>query len=163
MEIRDVAIVDVGEDDAAIRAVLRLAKKARHTVGFLPDSAFVDRARQGTLLAVDAANVIVGSSGGLTADNDVPKLLQVSHQFHETIWRAARNDYLYNQLQTLRGLIERIHTTTLYSQRNRKQNLTEHRQILDAISDQDQARAQTLTENHFRRIMAWRISMSPLG
>jgi len=54
------AIVDVGEDDAALGAVLRLAKKARHTVGFLPDSAFVDRARQGTLLAADAANVIVG-------------------------------------------------------------------------------------------------------
>lgn len=35
-------------------AVLALAKSARRTVGFLPDSAFQVRARQGTLLAIRA-------------------------------------------------------------------------------------------------------------
>jgi predicted GNAT family acetyltransferase len=37
-------------DDASFEAVLALAKTARQTVGFLPDSAFAQRAKQGTLL-----------------------------------------------------------------------------------------------------------------
>ena len=39
------------EGDATYRSVLALAKVARRTVGFLTDSAFAQRARQGTLLA----------------------------------------------------------------------------------------------------------------
>lgn len=38
------------EQDAAYRGVLALARRVRNTVGFLPDSAFAERARQGTLL-----------------------------------------------------------------------------------------------------------------
>jgi hypothetical protein len=39
------------EGDAIYDGVVALAKNARHTVGFLPDSAFAQRAAQGTLLA----------------------------------------------------------------------------------------------------------------
>lgn len=46
------------EGDGTYGHVLELAKGARKTVGFLPDSAFADRARQGTLLAfVDGERV----------------------------------------------------------------------------------------------------------
>jgi ribosomal protein S18 acetylase RimI-like enzyme len=40
--------------------VLALAKRARSTVGFLPDSAFVDRASQGTLVTSIENNVLLG-------------------------------------------------------------------------------------------------------
>ena len=46
----EMASVGAYTDDAD--AVLALAKAARGTVGFLPDSAFHERARQGTLLAI---------------------------------------------------------------------------------------------------------------
>lgn len=49
---------DVG--DAAYQGVLALAKKARKTVGFLTDSAFAQRARQGTLLAALHEQQLVG-------------------------------------------------------------------------------------------------------
>ena len=41
-------------------AVLALAKTAKNTVGFLPDSAYADRARQGTLLAKLDGDDVVG-------------------------------------------------------------------------------------------------------
>jgi predicted GNAT family acetyltransferase len=48
------------EQDAAYRGVLALAKLARNTVGFLPDSAFAERARQGTLLVCAQGDRIDG-------------------------------------------------------------------------------------------------------
>jgi GNAT superfamily N-acetyltransferase len=44
--------------DAALAQVIKLGAKARRTVGFLPDSAFTERAEQGTLLvALDGEDV----------------------------------------------------------------------------------------------------------
>ncbi|MHB8463746.1 MAG: GNAT family N-acetyltransferase [Acidimicrobiales bacterium] len=44
-------VVVVDELNPQFAEVLALARSAKQTVGFLPDSAFMDRARQGTLLA----------------------------------------------------------------------------------------------------------------
>src|SRR5690242_12554427 len=46
--------------DSAIAQVTRLAAKARRTVGFLPDSAFTERAEQGTLLVALDGDTVVG-------------------------------------------------------------------------------------------------------
>jgi ribosomal protein S18 acetylase RimI-like enzyme/predicted transcriptional regulator len=54
------SVVVVKERGPAFDAVLALAKTSRQTVGFLPDSAFRDRARQGTLLAVLDDEVVAG-------------------------------------------------------------------------------------------------------
>jgi len=53
-------VVVVEERGHTFGAVLALAKTSRQTVGFLPDSAFRDRARQGTLLAVMDDDVVAG-------------------------------------------------------------------------------------------------------
>lgn len=54
-----VDIVHISEDDARFEQVLTLGKKARQTVGFLPDSAFRDRARQGSLVGVAEGDNLV--------------------------------------------------------------------------------------------------------
>jgi ribosomal protein S18 acetylase RimI-like enzyme/predicted nucleic acid-binding protein len=48
------------EGDTTYRGVLALAKGARRTVGFLTDSAFAQRARQGTLVAALKGNDVAG-------------------------------------------------------------------------------------------------------
>jgi ribosomal protein S18 acetylase RimI-like enzyme len=48
------------EGDATYRRVLALAKVARRTVGFLTDSAFAQRARQGTLIAASRGDEVAG-------------------------------------------------------------------------------------------------------
>jgi GNAT superfamily N-acetyltransferase len=52
--------VAVNAGSSEFRAVLALAKKAKSTVGFLTDSAFTERARQGTLLAWTETEQVVG-------------------------------------------------------------------------------------------------------
>jgi ribosomal protein S18 acetylase RimI-like enzyme/predicted transcriptional regulator len=47
-------------NDPALRAVIELAKKARQTVGFLPDLAFAQRAVQGTVLTAMVGGEVVG-------------------------------------------------------------------------------------------------------
>src|SRR5690349_1565399 len=56
----DAVIIEVGERSTHYAGVLRLSKTAKQTVGFLPDSAFAQRARQGTLLAALEGDVVVG-------------------------------------------------------------------------------------------------------
>lgn len=53
-------IVQVAEGGPQYGAVLRLSKTAKQTVGFLSDSAFAQRARQGTLLAARDGDRVVG-------------------------------------------------------------------------------------------------------
>lgn len=47
-------------EDPALTQVLKLGGKARRTVGFLPDSAFTERAEQGTLLVALDDETVVG-------------------------------------------------------------------------------------------------------
>jgi hypothetical protein len=53
-----VVLIRPAPGDAALAQVIKLGAKARRTVGFLPDSAFTERAEQGTLLvALDGDDV----------------------------------------------------------------------------------------------------------
>ena len=53
-----VVLIRPAPGDAALAQVIKLGAKARRTVGFLPDSAFTERAEQGTLLvALDGDHV----------------------------------------------------------------------------------------------------------
>jgi GNAT superfamily N-acetyltransferase len=55
-----VVLVRPAPGDAALAHVIKLGAKARRTVGFLPDSAFRERAEQGTLLVAVDADTVVG-------------------------------------------------------------------------------------------------------
>src|SRR5690242_11115702 len=55
-----VVLTRPGPGDPALAQVIRLGARARKTVGFLPDSAFVDRAEQGTLLVAVTGDTVAG-------------------------------------------------------------------------------------------------------
>lgn len=55
-----VALTRPAPEDPALAQVIKLGAKARRTVGFLPDSAFIDRAEQGTLLVALEADALAG-------------------------------------------------------------------------------------------------------
>lgn len=94
-----------------------------------------------------------------TAQQDIPQLVALNHAFHETIWQAARNRYLFQQLITLRNLIERLQKTTLAIPSRQQEALAQHELVLDAIVKRDADEAERLACQHFREAMAIRIAM----
>jgi len=55
-----VVLIRPAPGDAALAQVIELGAEARPTVGFLPDSAFTERAEQGTLLVALDGDAVVG-------------------------------------------------------------------------------------------------------
>ncbi|MBO0778737.1 MAG: GntR family transcriptional regulator [Ktedonobacteraceae bacterium] len=97
-----------------------------------------------------------------TERQDVEQLIALNHAFHESIWQAARNRYLYRELANLRSQIERLQKTTLDFVPRQPEALHEHALILEAIVKQDHERAEQLTCQHFREAMAIRLMMQRL-
>lgn len=60
IEVSSTIISDCAPDGPQFQAVLLLLKKAKQTVGFLPDSAVRDRAERGTLLIARNGNEVTG-------------------------------------------------------------------------------------------------------
>ena len=100
---------------------------------------------------------IVEESREATTAHDVPRLIELNHLFHETIWESARNRYLARQLGLLRGLIERRGSSTLADPKRQTEALAEHVAIFDAISRQDPEAAAQATHEHFRKAMGLRL------
>jgi DNA-binding GntR family transcriptional regulator len=94
-----------------------------------------------------------------TEQQDIPRLIALNHAFHETIWQAARNRYLFQQLITLRNLIERLQNTTLAIPSRQQEALVQHELVLDAIVKRDADEAERLACQHFREAMALRMTM----
>ena len=98
-----------------------------------------------------------------TSQQNVERLTMLNHAFHESIWQASRNRYLYRELANLRSHIERLQTTTLDFPPRQQQALKEHELILEAIIQQDEDRAEQYTRQHFREAMAIRLTMQKLS
>lgn len=94
-----------------------------------------------------------------TERGDVKQLVALNNAFHETIWQAGRNRYLAQQLRTLRGLIERLQTTTFRVPERRREALVEHEAIVKAIERNDADAAERLAREHFRKAMALRLAL----
>jgi DNA-binding GntR family transcriptional regulator len=94
-----------------------------------------------------------------TEKQDVQRLVALNHAFHETIWQAARNRYLFHELVTLRENIERLQKTTLHEPGRQREALAQHKIVLEAIINQDGDTAERLARQHFREAMAIRLKM----
>ena len=81
-----------------------------------------------------------------------------NHAFHFFIWEAAANNYLKNQLSTLRDTIVRLQASTLHSKKRQEDTLKEHKTIVEAIKNGDALLAERLTEEHFRKAEAIRLT-----
>jgi DNA-binding GntR family transcriptional regulator len=98
-----------------------------------------------------------------TEQKDVQRLVALNHAFHETIWQAARNGYLFRELITLRRNIERLQNTTLSQQHRQRESLEQHKAVLEAIINQDGDTAEQLARQHFREAMAIRLRMERIA
>jgi DNA-binding GntR family transcriptional regulator len=94
-----------------------------------------------------------------TQEQDVQQLVTLNHTFHETIWQAARNRYLFHELVTLRENIERLQKTTLHEPGRQREALAQHKAVLEAIIGRDGDKAERLARQHFREAMAIRLKM----
>ena len=97
-------------------------------------------------------------SAALEEGGDKEQLVRLNHAFHETIWRAAGNRYLVEQLIALRDRIELSRRTTLATPGRPEEAMGEHAQLIDAIVRRDGDAADELARFHFRRAMAIRLA-----
>jgi DNA-binding GntR family transcriptional regulator len=89
--------------------------------------------------------------------SDPAEVLRLNHEFHNAVWEAARNRFLEEQLTHVRGLIERMDTTTLDTEERQRQALEEHRAIYDALVARDAEQARLAALLHFNRATARRV------
>lgn len=74
---------------------------------------------------------------------------ELNLRFHETIWLAARNRYLSEQLTLLRGSVQRLQGSMLAYPERRAATVLEHEQMLQAIIDRDADSAEQYAKIHF--------------
>jgi DNA-binding GntR family transcriptional regulator len=113
-----------------------------------------------TLRSIVQAEVATLERGDEAAINE---RVSLNHAFHETLWRAARNRYLAEELGHLRSLIERLQDTTLRRGDRMRQAISEHQAIVDAVERRESDQAGQLARQHFRNAMAMRLGMGMGG
>lgn len=82
------------------------------------------------------------------ARGDMERLVEVDTEFHESIYKASRNDRLQGIINNLREQIQRFRATSLAYPGRMKQSLDEHRAIVEAIHARDAALARQVTQEH---------------
>ena len=82
------------------------------------------------------------------AHGDMERLVEVDTDFHESIYKASRNDRLQGIINNLREQIQRFRATSLAYPGRMKQSLDEHRAIVEAIHARDAALARQVTQEH---------------
>lgn len=80
--------------------------------------------------------------------NNIEKLVLVDTKFHETIYKASRNERLTNIISNLREQIQRFRATTLAYPGRMQESLDEHRAIVEALQARDAKQAQQLAGEH---------------
>lgn len=92
--------------------------------------------------------------------SDGEQTILLNDAFHNTVWQAAGNEYLLQQLTLLRGSVQRLqHTHTMLSHRERLYAaLDEHNLILQAVAEQDAKAAELHCQTHFRNAAAIRLA-----
>lgn len=81
-------------------------------------------------------------------ENNMDKLVLVDTKFHETIYKASRNERLTNIINNLREQIQRYRATTLAYPGRMQESLDEHRAIVEALQARDVHLARQLAGEH---------------
>lgn len=151
---RGVAVVELSDDELYELCVVREGME-----GLAARLAAAAR----TELAIASLRHILDETRAAIDAGDVGRLVDLNHAFHETVWRAARNRYLANELALLRSLIERLQATTLSVPDRQVEALAEHERLVQALDDGDAAAAEAITRRHFQTAMAIRLSRRDPG
>lgn len=90
---------------------------------------------------------------------DLAAQIQVNQHFHQMIYRAARNRYLLEALNSLRDSLALLRDTTYAAPDRPAAALQEHQRIADAIERRDVAAAESAARHHIRTAGQVRLSM----
>lgn len=85
------------------------------------------------------------------ASRDRERMVEANTKFHVTIDSIARNPYLIQLIQTLRGFDRRLRTRALMDPQEAARGFQEHRRILEAIETRDPDLAAKRIEEHILR------------
>jgi len=86
--------------------------------------------------------------GEAIKDQDFNRLIEVDTKFHESIYKASRNERLSNIISNLREQIQRFRSMSLMYPGRMRQSLDEHRAIVEAIESRDTQLSRQLAQEH---------------
>lgn len=81
-------------------------------------------------------------------EGDVSRFIESDMKFHDTLYRASRNQRLMQILSNLQDEIHRFRSVSLAYPGRMQVAMEEHRKIIEAVADRDIARAQDLAWEH---------------
>lgn len=86
--------------------------------------------------------------GECVKNNDLELLIEIDTEFHDTLFKASRNERLVQIVSNLREQIQRFRTASLSTPGRMKYALEEHKKIVEAVSERDVELAQALAREH---------------
>lgn len=86
--------------------------------------------------------------GECVKNNDLEKLIDVDTEFHDTLFKATRNERLAQIVSNLREQIQRFRTASLATPGRMKYAFDEHKKIVEALSERNVELAQALAREH---------------
>lgn len=86
--------------------------------------------------------------GECVNNSDLEKLIEVDTEFHDTLFKASRNERLVQIVSNLREQIQRFRTASLATPGRMQFALQEHKNIVEAVSDRNVELAQSLAREH---------------
>ncbi|MDT3698752.1 MAG: GntR family transcriptional regulator [Thermincola sp.] len=86
--------------------------------------------------------------GECVQNKDLEKLIEVDTEFHDTLYKACRNERLVQIVSNLREQIQRARTASLSTPGRSKYALEEHKKIVEAVSERNVELAQMLARDH---------------
>ena len=86
--------------------------------------------------------------GGYVEEGNMDKIVEMDIEFHDLLYRAARNSRLVGIISNLREQLTRFRTLSMSYPGRLETTLEEHREIVEAIAEGDVKRAKKAAEHH---------------
>ncbi len=80
--------------------------------------------------------------------DEIEKFIELDKKFHDVLYRASRNQRLMQILINLQDEVHRFRSVSLASPGRMRAALDEHRQLVEALSERDLERAESLAWEH---------------
>lgn len=76
------------------------------------------------------------------------QLVELDNRFHEQMYLASKSKMLEHVLSDFHHYVERVRRVTLHDPKRSVESNEEHRQILDALKERDEKKAEQLANHH---------------
>ena len=95
---------------------------------------------------------------GATESGDVEAVVRANFAFHDEVWRIARNQYLKQQLTSLRRSVQRLQGDNPALRNRLQETLEDHRAVVEAVRAGEADHAGELLRLHIRKASVIRLS-----